>query len=178
MEMNFCRRCGEPLKRLRNHVYECSNGHTLYANQSPTAGVLFVSSDKKRVLLSTRGIEPHKGTLDTLGGFLDANESFEDAAARELHEELDLNPEDYGPLNYITSGYDSYPYQGENMPFVTVLFWTNLKTDRALQPADDVAAVNWYSIADLKPKQLHANDIRKGIYELQRLLNQEGKVAQ
>lgn len=170
--MNFCRRCGEPLTNIEHHIYKCPNGHTLYANHSPVTGIFFVSPDNRRILLSTRGLEPHKGMLDALGGFLDANETLEEGAVRELREELDLNPDEYEPLAYLTSGHGKYPYQGEVIPFISALFWSRLKTDKELHPMDDVAAVNWYPLATLKPEQLHADDVRIGIRELQRILKE------
>lgn len=173
MEMNFCRRCGKPLEHIQDHVYKCADDHTIFANQSPAVGIFFVSADNQKVLLSTRGIEPHKGMLDALGGFLDANETFEEGAARELREELDLEPEDYEPLTYLTSGYDSYPYQSDNVPFVSVLFYTKLRNKKTLRPADDVAAVDWYSLETVALDQLHADDIREGVRELQRILRKE-----
>ena len=146
----------------------------MYANHAPAVGIFFVSPDDKQVLLSTRGIEPHRGMLDALGCFLDAEETFEEGAARELREEAGLNPDDYEPLAYLASEHDVYAYQGENIPFTTVLFWKRLKTSKALTPADDVAAVAWHTLTDIDPKQLHANDIRKGIRELQGLFSQKG----
>lgn len=121
MEMNYCRRCGKPLSNTSGHIYRCKDGHTIFANNSPAVGVFFLTDDQQ-VLLSVRGIEPHKGMLDAFGGFLDGAESFETAAARELVEELSLQPEDYEPLQYLLSAPGNYPYAGETVPFVSVLF--------------------------------------------------------
>lgn len=173
MEMNFCRRCGKPLEHTQNHVYTCTNGHTLYANHSPAVGVFFVSPDNKKVLLATRGIEPNKGMLDSPGGFLDAKETFEEGATRELREELGLEPEDYMPLQYLSSEHDVYRYQNEDLPFISVIFWTRLNGEKQLQPSDDVASADWYPIGDVNLDQLHANDIRKGIRELKKVLKKE-----
>lgn len=174
--MNFCRRCGKPLVHKKDHVYVCPSGHTLFANHSPAVGVFFVSPDNKEVLLTVRGFEPHKGMLDTAGGFLDANENFEEGIARELKEELGLTPQDYGPLIYLASDYDIYNYKGEDIPFVSVLFWSRLTTDKKLKPADDVAAVNWHRLDAVEPEQLHANDIRTGISKIKKAI-EDGELA-
>lgn len=173
MEMNYCRRCGKALAHVHDHVYQCENKHTIYANHSPAVGIFFLSPDNREVLLATRGIEPHKGMLDAPGGYLDAKETFEEGAIRELHEELGLGQEDYEPFNYLTSEHDVYPYQGEVIPFVTVLFWTRLKDIKTLQASDDVASADWYPLAGIDLGQLHANDIRKGIRELQKLFKED-----
>jgi ADP-ribose pyrophosphatase YjhB (NUDIX family) len=172
MEMNFCRRCGKPLTHLQDHIYKCADGHTIYANCSPAVGIFFVSPDNKKVLLATRGIEPDKGMLDALGGFLDGKETFEKAAVRELREELSLEPEDYESLIYLTSDCDDYRHQGEFVPFATVLFWSRLITKKSLQASDDVASVGWYPLATVAPEELHTNDIRQGIFELQKLFGE------
>jgi NAD+ diphosphatase len=173
MEMHFCRRCGKELEHVRDHIYTCANGHTLYANSSPAVGVYFISPDNTQVLLATRGIEPHKGKLDTPGGFLDGNENYEEALVRELREEVGLEPSDYEPLQYLCSANDTYPYQGENMPYISCLYWSRLIGSPSLSSKDDVASVDWYELADVKPEQLHANDIRKGIRLLQEMFTKK-----
>lgn len=75
MEMNYCRRCGHTLTNVERHVYQCDNGHTLFANASPAVGVLFMNNEKE-VLIATRSIDPGKGNLDMPGGFCDGAEIF------------------------------------------------------------------------------------------------------
>jgi len=174
MEMRYCRRCGKELKNVRDHIYKCGNGHTIYANSSPTVGVFFLSPDNTKILLATRGIEPHKGMLDTPGGFLDGSEDYEEAIVRELREEIGLEPSDYEPVQYVCSDYDVYPDQGEDIPYVSCLYWSRLKGEPTLRARDDVASVDWYDLADVKPEQLHADDIRKGVRILQERFTAKG----
>lgn len=169
MEMNFCRRCGTSLTNVENHIYKCENGHTIFANSSPTVGVFFVTPDNE-VILSVRGIEPHKGMLDSFGGFLDGQETFEDAAVRELREELSLEPNEYEPLKYLASGIGNYPYQRETLPVLSALFWTRLLTDKPLKPSDDVAAIRTVPLHEVNMDELHDEDIRIGIRVLRQKL--------
>jgi ADP-ribose pyrophosphatase YjhB (NUDIX family) len=168
MEMIFCRRCGIPLEHINDHVYRCANGHTIFANSIPTVGVFFVTDDNQ-VLLSERGIEPHKGMLDSFGGFLDSEETSEQAAARELKEELGLDPDDYDELIYLCSGMGHYPYSGEIMPIVSFFYWTRLKPGKQPVPADDVAAIHTVPLFEIDLKRLHDDDIRIGIKTLQQV---------
>lgn len=173
MEMNYCRRCGKSLVQENAHTFHCANGHTIFANSSPTVGIFFVTNEGD-VLLSKRGIEPHKGMLDSFGGFADYGEDFEEAAIRELREELSLEPEEYEPLRYLTSGVGHYPYQEETHTILSVFFWTRLKTDRQLTASDDVAAIQSFPLHEVNMEQLHDDDIRKGMIELQEIFQKEG----
>lgn len=166
MEMNFCRRCAAPLTHSENHVYTCTKGHVIFANSSPTTGIFFVTEDNQ-VLLSVRGIEPHKGMLDAFGGFVDGpGESLEHAAIRELTEELSLQPGDYTPLEYLTSAPGNYPYKEETLPVLSTFYWSRLLVDTPT-PHDDVASIATYPLADVPLDKLHDQDIVAGIKALQ-----------
>lgn len=165
MEMNFCRRCGASLKNIENHVFKCENGHTIYANASPTVSVFFLDGDN--VILSRRGIEPNKGTLDTIGGFLDGKESLEAGLAREVREEVGLEPSEYETPIYLCSIADTYHYGDEDNPIVSALFYSTLKTDRSLTPHDDVAEVVVRPLFDIDLNEIGNADIRAGLKILQ-----------
>lgn len=174
MEMNFCRRCGEALAHKTGKVYQCANAHTIFASPTPSTGIFFLTADNK-VVLSVRGIEPHKGMLDAFGGFLDDEETLETAAMRELTEELGLHEGDYEPLNYLTSAVGHYPYQGETPQVITALYWTRLGKDVQLNPQDDVAAVEVVPLHNVDMDMVHDEDIRVGIRTLQHLFPKEAK---
>lgn len=174
MEMNFCRRCGTSLAQFNGHTYKCTNGHTIFANCSPAVGIFFVTSDNQ-VIFSVRGIEPHKGMLDAFGGFLDGEETFEAAAIRELKEEVNLEPGDYGDLNYLTSGIGHYPFKGETLPVVSLMFWARIDSEKVLIPSDDVEAVKKLPLNEIDFALLHDDDVRTGIRELQRRLTNMSK---
>jgi ADP-ribose pyrophosphatase YjhB (NUDIX family) len=169
MEVNFCRRCGSPISQKVGHGHICQNGHALFLNQSPSVGIFFITAGN-HVLLSERGIEPHKGKLDAFGGFIDPDDSsLEAASARELMEELSLEPDEYEPLRYLGSASSPYPYQDEDIQVMSTLYWTRLKTGRALTPSDDVAAIHSLPLHEVALDTLHADDIRLGIQKLQEL---------
>lgn len=169
MEMNFCRRCGKPLESTDKHVFRCSGGHTLYLNSAPGMAVFFISDDDRQVLLATREQEPFKGMLDGPGGFLDNEESFIDAAHRELEEELGVTPDGYEPLRYLSEGYVEYPFAGEVVPVACIGFWSRLHHSVEPQPMDGVAAVGWYDLHGIALDRLSAPDIRNGILALRKL---------
>lgn len=165
MDMNFCRRCGSALENVENHVYRCANGHTIFANASPTVGVFLIAPDGD-VLLSRRGIEPNKGALDSFGGFCDGIESLEQAAVRELQEELSLQPGEYGELHYIKSYGATYRYAAEDLSIASCVFWAKLLTDRSLTPSDDVAEIVKIPIIDIDESSMHSSDTTRAVLDL------------
>lgn len=128
-----------------------------------------IDAHNNTVLLSRRAIEPYKGSLDAFGGFLDGGETVEEAAKRELREELSLEPHEYGPLHYIRSSTIPYPYGGEAVDVVSILFWAKLTTSRQLTPADDVAAIVALPIDELDEHLFHANDTTMAVLELKKI---------
>ncbi len=152
--MNYCRRCGAALTHVKDHVYSCPNGHTLFANTSPASGV-WLLNDKNEVLVATRGIEPGKGKLDSPGGFNDGAETSLDCATRELQEELGLAPGMYTPLEFFHEAIDEYQYQGETLPILTTIFIAHLIGNPVITPTDDVAAVAFMNLGDVNPDDIY-----------------------
>ena len=140
MEMNFCRRCGTVLTKKSDTEYECANGHRIYANADISVNVFFLTDDD-HVMMSVRGIEPYKGTLDTFGGFIDMGETAEQALAREIREETGLNTSQYEQPVFLSTGLFPYPFDGEVRDTLPLFFWSRLKPGAVLTAADDVAEV-------------------------------------
>lgn len=69
-----------------------SCGHTSYLNPLPVVVALVPMTGG--LVVVRRGIEPAAGTLTLPGGYLDLGESWQEGAARELHEEtgIELDP--------------------------------------------------------------------------------------
>ncbi len=129
----------------------CEREH--YVNPKACIGaILFI--DKHRVVLARRARDPHKGMLDCLGGFVDVGENFEQAFYRELQEEAGLTPDDIIDVMYTGSAYDLYPWQGEDIPLVSVFFSARLKPGVTLNPDDDVDELVIYKLKDLPLEEI------------------------
>lgn len=168
--MNYCRRCGAKTKKIRPFTLSCTNGHSLFINSAPTVGIFLITKDQQ-VLLARRGIEPHKGMLDSFGGFVDGQESFEESAKRELKEELGLNENDYDELRYLTSATGNYPFEGDVLSVLSCFFYTNIKTDKKLSPDDDVSEIITVPINQIDLSLLHDKDVKAGVVKLQEFFN-------
>ncbi len=144
--MKFCIRCGGELLQESDTKFVCTQcKHSQFRNPKGAVGLLLFDEDGK-VILGRRAIEPKKGALDQLGGFLDYGETFEDALYRELEEETGLNKNDVTDVHYIGSTHELYHWHGEEEPVVSVFFSVTLKTNKKPVAQDDVAALESFSI--------------------------------
>jgi 8-oxo-dGTP diphosphatase len=92
MERNFCPRCGERLSeeefegRMRDYCESCEQ--IFWRNPKPFAGVLVVQGNE--ILMVERNVYPSKGKLSFPAGYMEEDETPEEAAKRELNEETGL----------------------------------------------------------------------------------------
>lgn len=96
-EYNYCPVCGSKLEedKIENSLHKlCSNSDcdfVHYLNPKPTVGVIAVRD--KKLLLIKRAVDPGKGLWSLPSGFIDPDETAEEACLRELKEETGLTGE-------------------------------------------------------------------------------------
>ncbi|MSU73687.1 NUDIX domain-containing protein [Candidatus Kaiserbacteria bacterium] len=119
-----------------------------------TIDVVFLNSDKTKILLGRRTNEPYAGQFYSFGGRLYKNEGFLEAACRIAREEvgISLAPEALtfaGVLNEIG---DSSIFAGVNYHAVDVYFVCIIK-DESVQLDNQHSETKWFSVndADLHP---------------------------
>jgi len=90
-QFKFCPICGSTNFLVNNFKSKkCADcGFTYYFNSS-AAVACFLKDNKGDLLLAVRANEPSKGTYDLPGGFVDMDETGEEAIVRELKEETGL----------------------------------------------------------------------------------------
>ena len=143
-----CVRCGRPVRRaqgVRPPRLTCPRcRYLIYDYPRPCAGMLVVK--RGAVLVLRRGHAPKRGHLDIPGGFVDANESIEAAARRELLEETGLT---VGRVEAMGFYWDRYYLRGFGY-FPTMNFYY-LARWRSGEPraADDAASAEWVPLARL-----------------------------
>lgn len=134
-------------------------GFTFYMNAS-AAVAAFITNDEGKLLVCKRAKEPAKGTFDLPGGFVDNNESAEQAITRELKEELGAETIE---VNYLFSLPNNYLYSGLTIPTLDMFFECKLKNYEQLKAADDVAGFEFIAKNELNPDDFGLESIKKAI---------------
>ncbi|HYH74866.1 MAG TPA: NUDIX domain-containing protein [Candidatus Saccharimonadales bacterium] len=162
VETHFCRRCGAAVTDKGGYAYECPQGHTTYANNTPSAGVILLN-DANEVLLMKRNIEPFRGTYNIPGGICNFGEAAEAAAVREVAEETRIQRDQYGPLQYVCAAIDAYPYQGEVLPSLAIVFTARLNGAVVPHIDNESQAADFLPLASLDIEAIRFPAIRQAL---------------
>jgi len=159
----FCPFCGkasfEEDNDQRCFCKECN--FTFYRNVA--AAVAVVIRCKDEVLFTIRARDPGKDMLDLPGGFVNPKESLEEAARREILEELRI---DAGTLRYLFSEPNVYRYKDVNYNTIDAFFEVQLDEKPTVDVDDDVSGFVWQTLNDLKIDEIALSSIRKGVEKL------------
>jgi ADP-ribose pyrophosphatase YjhB (NUDIX family) len=113
----------------------------MYDYPRACAGMIVLRGDTTLVL--RRAHPPKKGWLDTPGGFMEANESIEAAARRELREETGLT---VGRAEWLGFYWDRYYLRGFGW-FPTMNFYYLARWRSGVpRAADDAASAEWVQL--------------------------------
>ncbi len=155
-EYRFCPRCGHKLEfkqmgdRVRQVCPRC--GFVFYVNPTPAAGTLV--EDDGHVLLIRRAVNPRKGYWAFPAGYMEADESAEEAAIRETKEETGLDVA-LDALLDVFSFEDATHQRG-----VLILYRAHV-VGGTLQPGDDAEDARWFSPQELPPDEEIAFDTHR-----------------
>ena len=146
----YCPSCGQAsLAQTDAKAFRCEHCQFTYFHNTASA-VLAVICCGDEVLVAERGRDPGKGMLDFPGGFVDYDESLEQALCRELQEELGFQPTD---MRYIGSASNTYVYRDIEYKTCDAFFHITLDNKPKMQANDDVAAIRWVKRNDISPNE-------------------------
>ena len=128
----FCPICGVEATETGKVPFVCQSCAYHHFFSPATAVGALIADEKGRLLFIERAKEPGKGMLGLPGGFVDAGESAETAARREVKEEVGLAAEE---LFYLTSYPNTYLYRGIATQVIDIFFVCLVKSlnDLAIQ---------------------------------------------
>ncbi len=139
----YCIECGQATTQKNPSLFVCPNGHNNFVDAVP-AGVAYILKDDQ-VLFGVRSTPPKPGKLNTPGGFLNPDETAEQAMLREVREEFGIDVELLDYLGSYATHYVENNQRVLNIVFVTRYLGGNIK------PGDDMngGAAAWRSIDNL-----------------------------
>lgn len=108
------------------------------------AAILVKQNKDWFILLIERKHDPFKSCYALPGGFVDEDETLEEAIARELQEETSLQLENMQQFRAY-----SRPNRDPRGRMISVIFTTQLDSFPAAVAGDDAAAVKWFPLSQL-----------------------------
>lgn len=133
---------GNELKTIDlNTKADLVNGEKIYLNPKPCSLALIQNTEGK-LLMVVRGRNPHKGTWDLPGGFLNLDENIEESIIRECKEELNVK---IGNLKYVGSCPEVYEFGDVIHKLVIVGFSAEITEESSLIARDDVESFKFFA---------------------------------
>ena len=172
----FCPRCAAPLvervpesdNRVRKVCGAC--GFVVYVNPKIATGTLPVRDG--RVALIRRGVEPGLGQWSWPCGYVEVDETVEQAAVRETHEESGLEVR-LGELLGIYS-YPVLPDRGHSPTSgLVVVAWTTEGVSGTLEAGDDATHAEWYDLDEVPWDSLAFDSSHRGLRDLRASLGRD-----
>lgn len=111
-------------------------------------------ADGVKLLLIERKHDPCKGCWAFPGGFMNIDETADDAARRELREETGLQVDDIYQVGAF-SAVDRDPRER----VITIAFYAVVDGEQAVEGSDDAQRAQWFSIENLPPLAFDHDEI-------------------
>ncbi len=117
-----------------------------YPRPALTVDAIVLTKQPAKILLIKRKKDPFAGMWALPGGFIEMDETLEQACRRELKEETGLTAE-------TLTQFKAYgePDRDPRHRTISIVFYTFLKTPEKPKGMDDAADAKWFSINNLPP---------------------------
>ena len=124
-------------------------GFVYYYNVAVSSAVLIVAPDGQGLFIR-RARDPGKNKLALPGGFIDRGETAENAALREVREEVGIR---LPTVEFLASFPNLYGYRSVDYPVVDLFFTASVSSQKA-SPLDDVTEIVWAAPETLREEDL------------------------
>ena len=164
----YCMRCGsDRLSIPADNQLECLQcGFEWYWNAVCATAVIVRNSDGE-ILLVKRAKDPAKGTWDLPGGFANFGESFEDAARREIQEELGIA---LSHFEYLSSFPNVYAYKDVRYQTIDVVLIADIGDVVIDLERDELLDFHWMRPLDIDVESVGLSSIQHAIRFYQKQL--------
>ena len=162
--LKFCPRCGSAnFPATGSRSFQCGDcSFNYYVNSSAAVAVLLFNENGE-LLFTRRAIEPHLGKLDLPGGFIDPMETGEQAAMREIREELGI---EIHSLKYFCSYPNEYIFSGFSVYTLDLAFLAKTESLHQMTAMDDISAFEFYNLHTVDLDELPSISMKNIIKEL------------
>lgn len=156
-----CPACGSASFLHNNEKSKrCETCNFVFYMNASAAVAAFILNDAGELLVCIRGKEPEKGTWDLPGGFVDGDESAEEAMSREICEELQVAVFE---STYLFSLPNIYEYSGLTVPTLDMFFSCKLENTTQIVPTDDVEDCFFIALNEINPQFFGLKSIKKAV---------------
>lgn len=167
--LKFCPRCGSAhFLATGSRSFKCNDCSFNYFANSSAAVAVLLFNEKRELLFTRRSIEPHFGKLDLPGGFIEPMETGEQAAIREIQEELGIS---IHSLNYFGSFPNEYIFSGFSVFTLDITFLAQTETLHQMTAMDDISSFEFYKPEDVNLAELPSISMKNII---KKLIHHEG----
>lgn len=153
----FCTSCRAALE-VTQKMSSCPNCERQYFFNAKATTAIVCRNTSGSVLLTKRAYDPFKDWWDIPGGFVEKDESLEQAASRELFEETGLKINEF---QYIGSIFEDYCYQNEIIPVVAAIFNCHVEDNQTVKVGDDVCDYRFVKLKDIDFTNIAFDNQRK-----------------
>ncbi|MFI3292236.1 MAG: NUDIX domain-containing protein [Rikenellaceae bacterium] len=157
---NFCPKCGGNFVDNNFKSKRCEECGFIYYFNPSSAVVAIIKNSKGEILVSTRGQEPAKGSLDLPGGFVDSYESGEESVKREVREECNL---EVISTKYLFSIPNLYNYSNFEVHTLDMFFECVVNDTTTIHADDDVASLQFIAPKDINLSEFGLKSVRDGL---------------
>lgn len=162
---NHCPNCqSRKIIFVEQRYFQCPDCDFCYFHNI-AAAVAAIIQYQDKILLTTRAKQPGQGLLDLPGGFVDANESLEQALSREVQEELGIC---ITAWQYFVSLPNVYQYKNITYHTLDSVFLTTLAEPPKLTlEASEISDSTWLNVNDIDLEKIAFPSLRQAISLLQ-----------
>ena len=157
MAFRYCPRCATETEEIGNVPFRCHQcGFSFFFGPVAAVGGILRDSEE-RILLIRRARDPGAGLLGMPGGFVDRDETAEQALEREIREEIGLQVE---KMAFLTTLPNHYTYQGLTAAVLDLFFVCDVPSFDNLEVHPDEVSDVWIGKPDkeqLEQMAFHSN---------------------
>ena len=160
---SYCPKCGlMSLTQTSDKSFLCNDcGFVFYLNTAASVAGIILGREE-RLLVVVRKYDPAKGSWDLPGGFIDADESAEDAVVREVKEELNL---EVTKIKYFGSFPNTYVYGDVTYSTLDITFVCEVRSLENIQASDDAESYKFVSLDNIDLEKFGLLSMRKIVAE-------------